>query len=374
MMPTRSRLGVVAGGSGALDTSMAYALPCDALAMSRPALAGSAGAPTVAFACNDTSTVYEGSVRLALVTEGMIHRSLDDLMDWLDSTVPEIRDLEVGTGGYSPLGHSPLALTADERRAWHARVTARGFRIAAFNVSGNPLHPDPAKADRHDRDLRQTIQLAADLGVDRIVAMSGCPAAGPGPSAAPHFPANAWLPDFAGVAAWQFEVRVRPYWEEIHALAVAASPQLRICLELHPGAHVFNVESFLRLSAVGPGIAVNLDPSHLFWQRMDPLRVIDRLGTQIGYAHAKDVRFDAGELALNGLLDSRWPGDPERTPWDFAAVGHGVHDGSWWAEFASALAASTSAPFLSVEHEDRLVAPEAGIARSAEVLAPAVEA
>ena len=28
-------------------------------------------------------------MRLALVTEGMIHRSLDDLLDWLDEHVPE---------------------------------------------------------------------------------------------------------------------------------------------------------------------------------------------------------------------------------------------------------------------------------------------
>ena len=313
-------------------------------------------------------------MRLALVTEGMIHRSLDDLMDWLEAHVPEIRHLEVGTGGYSPLGHSPLALSAAERRAWHSRVTARGFGIAAFNVSGNPLHPDPAIADRHDRDLRQTIELAAELEVDRIVAMSGCPAAGPGPSAAPHFPANAWLPDYAGVAQWQFEARVRPYWEAIHAVAVARNPGLRICLELHPGAHVFNVESYLRLRAVAPGISVNLDPSHLFWQRMDPLQVIDRLGPAIGYAHGKDVRYDAAELALNGLLDSRWPGDPKHIPWDFAAVGHGVHDSGWWASFASALATSTSAQFVSVEHEDRLVPPEAGVAASVGLLAPVLPA
>jgi sugar phosphate isomerase/epimerase len=303
----------------------------------------------------------------------MIHRSLDDLLDWLDAHVPHIRDLEVGTGGYSPLGHSPLALDTSGRRAWHARVTARGFRIAAFNVSGNPLHPDPAISARHDRDLRETIALAAELGVERIVAMSGCPGAGPGAGAAPHFPANAWLPDYAGIATWQFDNRVRPYWEEINGLAAGASPALRICLELHPGAHVFNVESYLRLHAVAPGIGVNLDPSHLFWQRMDPLRVIDRLGARIGYAHAKDVRYDDAELALHGLLDSRWPGDPSHTPWDFAAVGEGVHDAAWWAAFASALA-STSAEFLSVEHEDRLVRPEEGIAGSAALLAPALPA
>ena len=43
---------------------------------------------------------------------------------------------------------------------------------------------------------------------------------------------------------------------------------------------------------------------------MNPLKVIERLGPLIGWAHAKDVRYNTAELALNGLLDSRWPGDP----------------------------------------------------------------
>lgn len=308
-------------------------------------------------------------MRLALVTEGMIHRSVTDLMDWLDGHAPDVRDLEVGTGGYSPLGHSPLELSTAERRAWHARITGRGFRIAAFNVSGNPLHPSDEIRLRHDADLRRTIALAAELGVDRIVAMSGTPAAGPAPSSAPHFAANAWLPDYAGIAAWQFENRVGPYWEEINELVAQSSPGLMVCLELHPGAYVFNVATFERLHAVAPGIGVNLDPSHLFWQGMDPLRVIERLGSRIGYAHAKDVRYNDDELVLNGLLDSRWPGDPLHIPWDFAAVGHGAHDRVWWQTFVAALERETSASTLSIEHEDRLVVPEEGVATSAKLLA-----
>jgi sugar phosphate isomerase/epimerase len=299
----------------------------------------------------------------------MIRRSIDELMDWLDENVAEIRDLEIGTGGYSPLGHSPLDLGPAERRGWHDHLAERGYEISAFNVSGNPLHPNDAIAARHDADLRRTIELAAELGVERIVAMSGCPAAGPGASSAPHFAANAWLPDYVGVAAWQWENRVRPYWEEINELVTRVNPRIMICLELHPGAHVFNVESFLRLRGVAPAIAVNLDPSHLFWQQMEPLKVIERLGRMIGYAHAKDVRYDGGELALHGLLDSRWPGDPAKTPWDFAAVGHGAHEPAWWQSFRAALERDTSAPFMSVEHEDRLVAPETGIATSAALLA-----
>jgi sugar phosphate isomerase/epimerase len=310
-------------------------------------------------------------VRLALVTEGLIHRSLDGLMDWLDEHAPAVRDLEVGTGGYSPLGHSPLDLTPVELREWHSRVTGRGYRVAAFNVSGNPLHPVEATAARHDSDLRRTIALAAELGVDRIVAMSGCPAAGPGPSAAPHFAANAWLPDYAGVGAWQWQNRVRPYWEEINELVARVGPGLQVCLELHPGAHVFNVDTFLKLRAAAPAIAVNLDPSHLFWQRMDPLAVIERLGPLVGWAHAKDVRYNADELGLNGLLDNRWPGDPSRIPWDFAAVGHGAHDAAWWGSFTAALEERTSAPMISIEHEDRLVAPEEGVVTAARLLAGA---
>jgi sugar phosphate isomerase/epimerase len=204
--------------------------------------------------------------------------------------------------------------------------------------------------------------------VDRIVAMSGCPAAGPGPSTTPHFAANAWLPDYVGVAAWQWENRVRPYWEEINGLVSGSSTGLLVCLELHPGAHVYNVDTFLRLHAVAPRVAANLDPSHLFWQRMEPLKVIERLGPLIGWAHAKDVRYHADELGLNGLLDNRWPGDPADVPWDFAAVGHGDHDAAWWRAFTTALEASTSAPLISIEHEDRLVSPETGVAASAGML------
>src|SRR5439155_6841955 len=83
----------------------------------------------------------------------------------------EIRDLEIGTGGYSPARHCDLeALVEDEseRTAWLDALTERGFRVSALNVSGNPLE----LAD-HDHDLRRTIELSHLLGVQRIVCMSG---------------------------------------------------------------------------------------------------------------------------------------------------------------------------------------------------------
>src|SRR5256885_14587811 len=105
----------------------------------------------------------------------MIDRSLDAVMDWLDANAPGVRDLEVATGGYSPPGHSPLELAAPDRAAWAGHIRERGFTVYALNVSGNPLHPNGRIGERHDRDLRAAIEIAADLGIDRIVAMSGCP-------------------------------------------------------------------------------------------------------------------------------------------------------------------------------------------------------
>ena len=56
----------------------------------------------------------------------------------------------------------------------------------------------------------------------------------------------------------------------------------RLAFELHPLHLVYNVPTFERMrDAVGPIIGANLDPSHLFWQGMDPLAVIRALGPAV---------------------------------------------------------------------------------------------
>ena len=110
-------------------------------------------------------------MRLGLFTDSVSDMGLKDLLSWLEEEVPQVRDLEIGTGGYSPAPHcelGPLLASDVERAAWLGGIERRGFRLAALNVSGNPL-----EVERHDRDLRQTIELAGLLGVDRVVCMSG---------------------------------------------------------------------------------------------------------------------------------------------------------------------------------------------------------
>jgi sugar phosphate isomerase/epimerase len=65
-------------------------------------------------------------------------------------------------------------------------------------------------AERHDADLRETIRLAAELEVDRVVAMAGCPAAADG-DRVPHFAAGGWLPYREYVYEAQWRERALPW-------------------------------------------------------------------------------------------------------------------------------------------------------------------
>ena len=312
-------------------------------------------------------------MRLGVVLEAFVDRTLDDTLELLASVAPQVTALEIGVGGFAPAPHCDVqGLLRDEaaRRDWLSRIEERGLSVAALNVSGNPLDPDPAVARRHDEELRDAVRLAAALGVDRVVAMAGCPAGAPG-DRTPHFDAGGWLPYLAGIGERQWQDVVGPYWQQAAGFARREHPDLLICIELHPGTCVYNTETFERLAAISANLAANLDPSHLFWQQMDPLAVAATL-SRIGHAHAKDVVFNHGELALNGLLDRRWSPADAGAAWTFATPGRG-HDAGWWRSFLSALA-EQGVDTISIEHEDPTVPPEQGVGTAAELLAQTVPA
>jgi sugar phosphate isomerase/epimerase len=310
-------------------------------------------------------------MRLGVVLEGLLDRTLDDALELLATTAPEVTDLEVGAGGFAPSPHCDVAsLLRDEaaRAAWLQRIEVGGYRVSALNVAGNPLDPDEDVARRHDQDLRNAVRLAKLLGVDRVVAMAGCPAATPGDRTA-HFAAGGWLPYLVGVHDRQWRDAVVPYWSELAAFAQAEHPALLICVELHPGTCVYNYETFERFAAIAPNLAANLDPSHLFWQRMDPVAIAASL-SRIGHAHAKDVVFNERALALNGLLDHRWAPTDATAPWTFATVGRG-HDADWWSSFGAVLA-ERGIDSVSIEHEDPTIDVQRGLADATALLAEAL--
>src|SRR5690348_15269563 len=321
-----------------------------------------------------TRHVTGAELRIGVVLEAFLDWPLERVLPWLRQAAPEITHIEVGAGGYAPHPHCDVAAllpSASARSAWLDGVARHGFGISALNAWGNPLHPDPSLARRHDEDLRNAIRLAAALGVTRVVAMAGCPAAQPG-DRVPHFGAGGWLPYLEGVYERQWEQRIAPYWAGLATFAAAEQPGLRVCLELHPGTCVFNVETFTRVATLGPSIGANLDPSHFFWMGMDGHRVAAALGARVGHVHGKDTVFHPDSLALNGLLDRRWPEPASDMPWTFAVPGRG-HDLAWWSGLVRALSRS-EAEVVSIEHEDPFVPAETGVPEAARLLRAAIDA
>jgi sugar phosphate isomerase/epimerase len=139
-----------------------------------------------------------------------------------------------------------------------------------------------------------------------------------------------------------------------------------VALELHPLQLVYNVPTLLELrGAVGDVVGANLDPSHLFWQQMDPLAVIRALGPAIHHVHLKDTALVPDQVAIAGVLDLRSFDDPPGRAWNFRTVGRG-HDRAFWRAFVESLAAIGYAGSLSIEHEDRSEDPLVGVTESAE--------
>ncbi len=138
-----------------------------------------------------------------------------------------------------------------------------------------------------------------------------------------------------------------------------------------PGTCAFNVETFRRVASLGPSIGANLDPSHFFWMGMDGHRVAEALGELVGHAHGKDTVFHADSLALNGLLDRRWPEPADQMPWTFAIPGRG-HDLAWWTGLVRALRGSR-AQVVSIEHEDPFTPAQTGVPEAARFLRAAID-
>jgi sugar phosphate isomerase/epimerase len=281
----------------------------------------------------------------------------------------------MGVGGWKQADHLDLdALLRDarERDRLQGELREHGLVLSCVNAAGNPLHPDPAVGERHAALLRGAVELAALLGCDRVVTMSGCPGGRDGGST-PVFASWPVVPDDETLWEWQLEHRLAPFWRELSAWAAAAAPEVMICLELHAGASAYNPASFARLrEAAGPNVGVNLDPSHFWWQGMDPLAVIDEVGPAIGFAHGKDTLVHPDRVRRNGLLDLAFPVDPDTASWHFCAVGSG-HDDATWAALVAALQSAGYDGVISIEHEDPRVTPEEGIETSLAALRRACE-
>jgi sugar phosphate isomerase/epimerase len=263
----------------------------------------------------------------------------------LDKVFEKLRTLnistvELGTGNYPGDPHCKLSMLND-------RVALKDFKTKLAETS------------------RKTILLAEKLEVPVVIDFSGCP--GDSDKAKyPNWVTCPWPTEYLDVLDWQWEKKVIPYW--IKHAKFAENHGVKVAIEMHPGFVVYSPETMLKLRAIaGKSIGCNYDPSHMFWQAIDPIKAIRVLGDSIFHVHAKDTQIYDANLPMTGVLDTKKYTDERNRAWIFRACGYG-HAYTWWSEFVSTLRMFGYDYVLSIEHEDTLMSPDEGLTKAATFL------
>src|SRR5918997_652157 len=217
-------------------------------------------------------------MKLGAYTACLHDRGLDETLKILGEL--GLTSAEINTGGFIGAPHIPIddiLASAGAREDYLGRFQQAGITLTGLNVNGNPLNPDPAVGPRHAADLHRTIEVAAALGVKRVVTMSGLPGGSPDAAVA-NWVVNPWDSQYLDILDYQWNEVAVPFWTDIQARA--ADADVRICIEM--------------------------DPSHLFWQGIDPVAAVAYLGDRVFHAAAKDTRINADNVKLFGVLDDRF--------------------------------------------------------------------
>ncbi|AZS14689.1 sugar phosphate isomerase/epimerase family protein [Paenibacillus lutimineralis] len=291
-------------------------------------------------------------------------RSFEEALDMAASR--GLKAVEIGTGGNPGKAHCNPDLLLENKAAreqFKKAVESRGLMISALSCHGNPLHPQKALAQQDHDDFVKTVQLAELLEVPVVNTFSGCP--GDHEDAKyPNWPVAPWPNDYQEVLKWQWENKVIPYWKEWGAYA--EKHHVKIGLELHGGFSVHTPGTLLRLrEAVGEVIGANLDPSHMWWQGIDPVQAVAILGKAgaIHHFHAKDTTIDPINVNMHGITDMQSYSLMQDRAWQFRTVGYG-HDMKTWADIISALRLHGYDYAVSIEHEDGLMSIDEGFTKA----------
>lgn len=304
-------------------------------------------------------------MKVGVFTPLLSQLSLDQVLKKLKAL--GIDRIELGTGNYPGDAHCKLSMLDDAAALndFKQTLTDHGVTISALSCHGNALHPDKDRARQAQETSRKTILLAEKLGVPVVVDFSGCP--GDSPDAKqPNWVTCPWPPEYRQLLDWQWHDVVAPYWTE--QAKFAADHGVKIAIEMHPGFVVYSPETMQWLRVIaGPNLGCNFDPSHLFWQQIDPIAAVRILGDAIFHVHAKDTQLYPANLSGTGVLDTKPYTDERHRGWIFRTCGYG-HGEPWWREFVSTLRMFGYDDVLSIEHEDSLLSSEEGLTKAAHFL------
>lgn len=306
-------------------------------------------------------------MKLGLFTSCLHDRDLAGVLEVTNEL--GLASVELSSGGYFPAPHlhmDALQVSEHARLGLLEQLRDGSAALTALNSNGNPLHPNEAIRDKHAADVHRSIDVASDLGVGVVIVQSGSPGAEP-TSTLPSWVVSPW--DSAYIDALDYQwCKAVPFWTE--AAKHAEDKGVKLAVEMHPHQLVYNPPTLERLiTEVGSdAIGMEMDPSHLFWQGIDPIEVIEWFGERVFVSAAKDTRINTEHLRRNGFLNNLWQRDgytpsvslggpfllnapPKDPSYQFVAIGRG-HDTDFWAGWLAALHKVNPDIAVNIEHED----------------------
>ncbi|WP_147804398.1 sugar phosphate isomerase/epimerase family protein [Alkalicoccus halolimnae] len=291
-------------------------------------------------------------------------KSFEEMLDYVKEAGVEA--VEIGTGGYPGNAHCDIdALLEDEglRGEYLKKVHDRGLTLSAFSCHGNPIDPNEDFAKESFDLMIKTIKLAGMMNVPVVNGFSGTAGDHDG-AKFPNWPVAPWPNEYGDILKWQWEEKLIPCWKKIGE--EAERHNVKIGIELHGGFLVHSPHTMLKLrEATSPAIGANLDPSHLWWQGIDPVAAIKILGKAgaLHYFHAKDTYIDQDNVNMYGLMDMQPYSEVQTRAWSFRSVGCG-HSMKEWSDMISALRTYGYDYVVSIEHEDPIMSIDEGFQRA----------
>lgn len=307
-------------------------------------------------------------MRIGIVLSLFSERKLEELLPYLVSRGVTAVELYVGALSDNKNHCDADLLLSDSAalRNYKNLFEDQGVIISAVNASGNPVHPIKEIAHKHDESLRRSMRLAQVLGVDRVLAFSGCPGGCP-TDRTPNWVGCPWPDEYLEILKYQWDEVLVPYWRAVTAYAKSYGIT-KIGIEMHPGFCVYNPETLLKLrTLVGEEIGANIDPSHLMWQGIKAHSAVKMLSGVIYHVHIKDVRMNDDIVESTGVIDTKHYSDLSGRAWVFSTAGYG-HSAIEWKKFINALYAGGYDHVLSIEHEDSYMSRDEGFEKGLEFI------
>ncbi len=307
-------------------------------------------------------------MKLGVMGAGLASMGWDKALDYCQKVGLDAIELPVGAYPGKPF-FDPDEVLRDEAAQQKIKddVARRGLEIVGLAVHGNPVSPDRDLAARHEHEHDVAVRLAPRLGTDVVINFSGCPGGSP-EDRMPNWVTCAWPDEYPKILEYQWNEVLIPFWSR--KAQEAKNEGVRIAFEAHPGFCVYNPPTILRIrEACGDNLGANLDPSHFFWQGIDPIEAARVLGDAgcIYHVHGKDTAIDPQNTRLGGTLDTQSYGDLHRRSWIFRTCGYG-HGDEFWKPFISMLRTKGYDGVISIEHEDSLMSVQEGFEKAVQYL------